>query len=123
MTELNKRLTQAKDPRQKDVEASTKKIDEKMKSVEEELVQVKSKSNQDPLNYGLKLNNQMAALGGDVENAGSAPTQQAFQVYDMLAGQIEAQLTKWRQIKDNDLKELNQKVKDIPAVMVPEKTD
>jgi hypothetical protein len=123
MTDLNKRLAQAKDPRQKQLEAAGKKIEEKMKSVEEELVQVKSKTSQDPLNYGLKLNNQMAALGGDVENVGSVPTQQAYTVYEMLAGKIDAQISKWSEIKNNDLKEFNQIAREVPAVLVTDKTD
>jgi uncharacterized membrane protein YdfJ with MMPL/SSD domain len=121
--ELNKRLAQAKDPRQKQVEAAGKNIEEKMKAIEEELVQVKSKSSQDPLNYGLKLNNQMAALGGDVESVGSAPTEQAYQVYEMLAGKIDAQVAKWTAIKGTDLKEFNQIARDVPAVLVTEKAD
>jgi hypothetical protein len=121
--ELNKRLAQAKDPRQKQVEAAGKNIEEKMKAIEEELVQVKSKSSQDPLNYGLKLNNQMAALGGDVESVGSAPTEQAYQVYEMLAGKIDAQVAKWAAIKGTDLKEFNQIARDVPAVLVTEKAD
>jgi photosystem II stability/assembly factor-like uncharacterized protein len=123
MADLSQRLKLAKDPRQKQVDAARKSIEDKMKPVEEELVQVKSKSGQDPLNYGLKLNNQMAALGGDVENVGSVPTQQAYEVYEMLAKQIDTQVAKWSSIKNQDLKEFNRAAGDVPAVLVVEKVD
>ncbi len=121
INDLAKRLAEGKDPREPQVKDAAKKIDEKMAAIEEELVQVKSKTNQDPLNYGLKLNSQMAALGGDIESAGTEPTKQAYEVYDMLAGKIDAQIAKWNAVKNDDLKKFNEMVreKDVPAVLVP----
>jgi hypothetical protein len=63
----------------------------------------------------------MAALGGDIESAGTEPTKQAYEVYDMLAGKIDAQIAKWNAVKSDDLKKFNEMVreKDVPAVLVP----
>jgi hypothetical protein len=117
---FTKRLTDAKDPREKEFKDAAKKLDTQMTAIEDALIQSKSKSGQDPLNYGLKLNNQMAALGGEIDGFDAAPTQQAYAVYDFLAPQIDAQVEKWKQLVAGDLKAFNDsaKQKDVPVILL-----
>ncbi len=88
--------------------------------IEETLYQTKNQSNQDPLNYPIRLNNKLAALGGVVAAGDYAPTQQSFAVYEELVGQIDSQLQRLAQVLKTDLPEFNQLVKDqnVPAVVV-----
>jgi len=60
--------------------------------VESEIYQVKNQSNQDPLNFPIKLNNKLAALMGVVEGSENRPTEQSYQVYDHLSGLLQAEL-------------------------------
>ncbi len=53
-----------------------------MTEVEEALIQTKAKSGQDVLNFPVRLNNDLVALGGVVGSADSAPTQQSYEVFD-----------------------------------------
>lgn len=117
---FNKRLADAKDPREQEFKDRAKKLDQEMAAVEEALIQTKSKSGQDPLNYGLKLNNQMAALGGEIDGFDAAPTQQAYEVYNQLAPQIDAQVGKWNALVNGDLKAFNDaaKQKDVPVILL-----
>jgi hypothetical protein len=55
---------------------------QQLAAVEEQLYQVRNRSNQDPLNYPIRLNNRIAALLGVVEGADGAPTRQSYQVFD-----------------------------------------
>ena len=89
-------------------------------SVEETLYQTKNQSSQDPLNYPIRLNNKLAALGGVVASADAAPTDQSYAVYEELVGQIDAQLARLGQIMKTDVPAFNQLVRDqnIPAVTV-----
>jgi hypothetical protein len=89
-------------------------------AIEETLYQTKNRSNQDPLNYPIRLNNKLAALGGVVSSGESAPTDQAYAVYDELVSQIDSELLKLNQLVKNDLPAFNQLVKqqNIPAVVV-----
>jgi hypothetical protein len=89
-------------------------------SVEESLYQTKNQSSQDPLNFPIRLNNKLAALGGEVQSADAAPTSQSYEVYDELVAQIDAQLAKLAQIVKTEVPAFNQLVKDqnIPAVTV-----
>jgi uncharacterized protein (DUF2164 family) len=108
------------DPKSKAISDAAKSLKDKMAAVEEELYQVKNQSNQDPLNYPIRLNNKLAALGGVVASADATPTEQSFAVYEDLTAKINAQLQKLDQIMRADLPAFNRVVReqDIPAVIV-----
>jgi photosystem II stability/assembly factor-like uncharacterized protein len=114
---INKRLKG--DPRAKAVADSGKSLDKKMTEVEEVLIQTKAKSGQDVLNFPIRLNNQLVALGGVVSSGASAPTQQSYEVFDMLAKSVDEQLATWKTIVATDVKAYDDIVKqqDIPALI------
>ena len=51
-------------------------------AVEESLYQTKNQSSQDPLNFPIRLNNKLAALGWRGAERRCAPTDQSYAVYD-----------------------------------------
>jgi hypothetical protein len=95
-------------------------LNKKLTGIEEALYQTKNQSNQDPLNYPIRLNNKLAALGGVVGSAEAAPTAQSYAVYDELVTAIDAELGKLAQIMRTEVPAFNQLVRDqnIPAVVV-----
>jgi photosystem II stability/assembly factor-like uncharacterized protein len=95
-------------------------LNKNLTTIEEALYQTKNQSNQDPLNFPIRLNNKLAALGGVVGSAESAPTAQSYAVYDEVVAQIDAQLQKLAQLMRTDVPAFNQLVRDqnIPAVVV-----
>jgi photosystem II stability/assembly factor-like uncharacterized protein len=99
---------------------TAKKLNDQLKKIEEEIVQVKIKSGQDALNYPIKLNNKIAALADVVASADTRPTKQSYDVFNELAGKLAEQLATYRGILDTGLVSFNQTVKnlDIPAVIV-----
>ena len=115
---LNKRL--GDDAKQKPIVDAGKALDKKMTEVEEVLIQTKAKSGQDVLNFPVRLNNDLVALGGVVGSADTAPTQQSYEVFDLLSQRLNDQLTKWNQIVSTDIPAYNNLVKqqDVPAVKV-----
>jgi hypothetical protein len=90
-----------------------------MTEVEEALIQTKAKSGQDVLNFPIRLNNQLVALGGVVGSGPSAPTQQSYEVFDMLSKAVDEQLAKWKSIVATDVKTYDDTVKqqEIPALI------
>ncbi|HEY6945165.1 MAG TPA: hypothetical protein VI431_08490, partial [Candidatus Acidoferrum sp.] len=88
-------------------DALRKKID----AVEEKIVQPKSKSLEDPLNYPIQVTNQLMDLQETVESADTAPTAQSYVVFDELNGRLETQLTAWHEIQSKDLVALNELMK------------
>ena len=95
-------------------------LNKNLTAIEEALYQTKNQSNQDPLNYPIRLNNKLAALAGVVGSAEAAPTAQSYAVYDEVVTQIDAQLQKLAQVVKTDVAAFNQLVRDqnIPAVVV-----
>src|SRR4029077_14059289 len=123
ITALNKRLENQSQA--KPVADAGKQLDKKMTEVEEVLIQTKAKSGQDVLNYPIRLNNYLVALGGVVESADSSPTQASYEVFDMLSKQVDEQLAKWKQILSSDVPAYNEVVKkqEVPAIILAKPSD
>ncbi len=72
--------------------ATTESLREALGTVEEALYQVKNRSNQDPLNFPIRLNNRLSSLRRSVETGDAPPTAGAYLVYDELSAELEAHL-------------------------------
>jgi photosystem II stability/assembly factor-like uncharacterized protein len=83
-------------------------VKERLGEVEGEIYQVRNQSNQDPLNFPIKLNNKLAALLGVVERGEYGPTDQARTVYEHLSGLLDQELQRMDLIIRQDLSRLNE---------------
>ena len=83
-----------------------------IKVIEETLYQTKSKSNQDPLNFPIRLNNKLAHLNSLTRIGSYAPTEQAVNFKNEITEEIDNQLSKLYDLFNIKVKVLNQKVKD-----------
>ncbi len=108
------------DSQNKAIADAGKALDKKMTEVEEVLIQTKAKSGQDVLNFPVRLNNHFVALSGVVGSAETAPTQQSYEVFDLLSKQLNEQLAKWKEIVGTDVPAYNNLVKQqqVPALKV-----
>lgn len=108
-------------PENKPVLDAVDALNKKMTAVEEEMIQTKSTSNEDALNFPIRVVNQLVALFGTVESADAAPTQQSYDVFDNLNKKLAASLAKWEEIQKVDIPDLNSKMSqaNIPGVSVP----
>ena len=75
-----------------EIEAQAVVVKDNLGAVEAEIYQVKNQSNQDPLNYPIKINNKLAALLGLVEGSESRPTDQSYMVFRRLADLLDQQM-------------------------------
>lgn len=64
------------------------KILTKLNTIEEAIYQVKNESNQDPLNFPIRLNNKIASLGYIVDSGEARPTDGAYRVFDELSEEL-----------------------------------
>ncbi|HST63086.1 MAG TPA: hypothetical protein VLK84_30535 [Longimicrobium sp.] len=90
-----------------DVRAAGDSLLARMAAIEERLYQVRNQSNQDPLNYPIRLNNKLAALMSLVEDAEAAPTTQSYQVFEELSGQLDRELAALNALWAQDLDAFN----------------
>ncbi|MDH3708268.1 MAG: glycosyl hydrolase [Cyclobacteriaceae bacterium] len=84
---------------------------EKMKIIEEDLYQVKNQSNQDPLNFPIKLNNRLSSLRRSIETGQAKPTDAAYVVFDELSKELSGHLNKMNQLLNNELSSINSTLK------------
>jgi len=125
MNALNKRLEEEKNPNAQALKDAGSALDRKMTVVEEALIQTKAKSGQDVLNYPIRLNNLLVALGGVVSSADAAPTKQDYEMFDDLGKQADEQLANWNEIVKTDLAAYNHlaQEKTVPIVGISPATE
>ena len=83
-------------------------LENSLTSVETTVYQVKNQSNEDPLNFPIMLNNKIAAIQNVVEAADSQPTEQSYEVFNMLSGKLDEQLNKLDTTVNKELPQVNQ---------------
>lgn len=104
----------------KGIIAEGKKLKEKLKEIEDVLIQSQSKSSQDPLNYPIKLDNKISALASIVARSDTRPTDQSYELFKELSAQADVQIARLDELIQTDLAAFNKIVKeaDIPAIIV-----
>lgn len=95
-------------------------ISKSLDEIENALYQTKNRSNQDPLNFPIKLNNKLAALNGVAATGDYRPTDQVYKVRDELIKKIDLQLQQLEVVLNTDISELNKILHDnnIPHIGV-----
>jgi photosystem II stability/assembly factor-like uncharacterized protein len=92
----------------KDLVAKAKAMKDKLGEVEKALYQTKNRSNQDPLNFPIKLTNKLGHLNSLVAIDDFPPTEQDIAVKDELTEKIKEQLNVFDAVISSELKEFNQ---------------
>ena len=107
-TQLDAFAKQYKDNEQtKYLVEKAKKMKEKFGEVEKALYQTKNRSNQDPLNFPVRLNNKLGHLNSLVAIDDFPPTEQDVSVKNELTGQIDKQLKVFNTLVNKEIEEFN----------------
>jgi photosystem II stability/assembly factor-like uncharacterized protein len=95
-------------------------INKKMTKIEEALYQTKAKSEEDVLNYPIRLNDQISALYGYAASGNYAPTQQVKEAYTFLSTKADVELNKLKTIMNVDVPKFNALIreKQLPVIGV-----
>jgi hypothetical protein len=103
----------------KEIADAGKALNEKLKPIEEKLIQTRSKSSQDPLNYPIMLNNKIAAIAGAVDEDFPV-TPQVKAVLEEMKSELGGPLTALQTILESDVPAFNELVrsKQVPAVII-----
>jgi photosystem II stability/assembly factor-like uncharacterized protein len=91
--------------------ALVKAFADEISTVEDSLYQTKNQSGQDPLNYPIRLNNQMAALLGFVTSGERRPPKQTYDVYATLNPKLTTELARYRRVMDTHMTKINAALK------------
>jgi len=95
-------------------------INKRMTKIEEALYQTKAKSEEDVLNYPIRLNDQISALYDYAASGNYAPTQQVNEAYTFLSAKADAELNKLKTVMDVDVPKFNALIreKQLPVIGV-----
>ncbi|WP_421826718.1 WD40/YVTN/BNR-like repeat-containing protein [Larkinella sp.] len=111
-----------KDVKDPAVAAKFKKVTQPMletlDKLESELMQPKSKAQQDALAYPIRLNDKLAGVSSVVSSADTKPTKASYTVYEALEKQVDGSLTKLKEVINQQVPEFNRLVTEqrIPAI-------
>jgi len=95
----------------KEVVSYANSIDSVMTKIEATLYQTKNRSNQDPLNFPVRLTNKLGYLTS-LQSGDYRPTDQAIAVQKELSTAINIELKKFENVKQTMLPKFNRLVKD-----------
>ncbi len=108
--QLEERLEASANP---ELQTSGRDLIEKISEIEQDLYQVKNQSNQDPLNFAIKLNNRLASLRRSVETGDAKPTDGAHKVFEELSAELASHLSKLQTLMEDDLGAINQRLQGV----------
>jgi photosystem II stability/assembly factor-like uncharacterized protein len=104
-----------------DLKAIANRLTRNLTLVEEEVYQVRNQSNQDPLNFPIKINNRLASLLRVVEAGDGKPTGNTRPIFADLIGELKVQTDKLQQSLTTDLPTFNRLAQRMGLEAIPEK--
>ena len=105
--QIKERVEKAKDPA---LNALAERLETRLSAVEEEVYQVRNRSDQDPLNFPIKLNNMLGALARSIETGDARPTDQSYAVFKELSERLNVQRAKLDQALHTSLAPVNEQL-------------
>ncbi len=102
--QLADRLAQSDDP---SLAAAGERLEINASEVEANIYQVRNRSNQDPLNFPIKVNNRIANLLSMLERGDGAPNDGMREVFDIMVAELAGYTERLREVWDTDLAAVN----------------
>jgi predicted nuclease with TOPRIM domain len=98
-------------------------LDHKMSEVEQRLIQVNMKGSEANLAFPNMLNERFDTFSHTIDAGDTEPTKPQLDVFQILSSQLEEQLKKWAQIKNDDVPKVSELIKqaNLPALIITEK--
>ena len=98
-------------------------LDHKMSEVEQQLIQVNMKGSEGNLAFPNTLNERFDTFSHTIDAGDTEPTKPQLDVFQLLSSQLEDQLKKWAQIKNEDVPKVGDLIKqaNLPALIITEK--
>ena len=102
--QLDERLEASDDER---LAGAGERLRESASAVEADIYQVRNQSNQDPLNFPIRVNNRLANLLSMSEQGDGRPGSGMYAVYEIMVERLDGHLTRLQAVWDDELAEVN----------------
>ncbi|HEV2353901.1 MAG TPA: hypothetical protein VGR89_06650, partial [Puia sp.] len=116
---LNGRLDSSQEP----VRKLSDSVIHQLTAIEEALYQTKSKSDEDMLNYPIRINDKLSGLYGIAAGGYAVPTRQAREVFAELSTKADTQLDRLKSIISDQLAALNKLIYERQVPVISTKTE
>ena len=80
--------------------------------IENNIHMTKNQSRQDPLNYGIRINNRIAFLLADSQRGDYPPTEQAQEFFESIKGELNEEISKFNRVLNTYTMQLNNMIQD-----------
>ncbi len=107
----------------KEIKQQADTINKQMTLVEEALHQTKAKSDQDVLNFPIRLDDKISGLYDFAASGNAAPAKQVKETFAELGGQVDIQLNKLKSIIEVDVLKLNDMIRQKALPIIGEKKE
>ena len=98
-------------PEAADLEGLLGNLKNQLEGVENNVHMTKNQSYQDPLNYGIRINNRLAFLLADQQRGDFPPTDQAVAFFDEVQTELQVELDELDEILETELPKINEAAK------------
>ena len=112
---------QLQDLRKRAKLAEVQALDEKLGALQDRLLNLKIKANEDSLNYGLGVDGSLASVALIVDSeSDSAPTEAALKQFEKVKAEVDRYMKRWSDIQQTDLPALERAVEQqgVKSIMV-----
>lgn len=97
---------------------SVQAINKELETIINTLYETRNKSNQDMLNYGIKLNDKLSGVYGAASSGHFRPSENQRKVYQDLKAEIEAELAAYGKIKSEKIVALNKQINNLALPVI-----
>ena len=96
----------------KEINNLIKQFEEKLSHIENNIHMTKNQSRQDPLNYGIRINNRIAFLLADSQRGDYPPTNQAKAFFKEITAELDREMEALEKLLNASISKLNEIVSD-----------
>ncbi|SDB51918.1 Sortilin, neurotensin receptor 3 [Flavobacteriaceae bacterium MAR_2010_188] len=101
-----------------ELQALIKDFETKMEVIENNIHMTKNQSSQDPLNYGIRINNRLAFLMADSQRGDYPPTDQSIEFFSQVTTELNTQINTLNALMQDYITKINDKVSENKIKMV-----
>ncbi|WP_343486430.1 glycosyl hydrolase [Allomuricauda sp. d1] len=94
----------------KDMAAMISEFESKLEVIENNIHMTKNQSYQDPLNYGIRINNRLAFLMADSQRGDYPPTDQAREFFTEVTNELNVEINALKRLMDDYVSKINGRV-------------
>ncbi|MEO0571639.1 MAG: glycosyl hydrolase [Bacteroidota bacterium] len=102
----------------KDMKDMISDFESKLDSIENNIHMTKNQSRQDPLNYGIRINNRLAFLMADSQRGDYPPTKQSKEFFVEVTKELDIEINKLNRLMDDYVAKINGRVSDNNMEMI-----